>query len=1582
MQSFENTPMSPTKRLGVSLNVDTGYKGKRIDNSPPETPAARDPRSASNRANMPPPSRALKQRETFLDDITPVDPASNKENDPENGPGHHRDSHDLSLSPRQVTRDSLVDHMLLSLDQFSFSHDEEAFGRQPALDQENMYSSFGDEESYQPTSNFAPRGGRPGHSYSYSSDYDNADDSSRYSGQLSRGRRSNSSSNFQPGLGRISSIRNEGGSRSFSSSTRGHVPIPPRGIHSRSGKGSKGSSANSFDLGYAQVTSSQRWAHGLAGRSSSFDYGRERQTMTAQSDGLPRQNAPVFTPYDYDAAPTPTVPGGPRRPRPVSPILLPQKEAVIMDPAPPKLEHKRSTKSSKSAFRGKTAGSMASRVDYGLNDNSRELPPLPAFIREPAPSPTVAYEKLKDTSQPSSTIPQPAKDRPGFFRRVFGSSRSNPPPSAPEPPRSHGSTTSTDTANRPGSKTHHIATQMKSQHVPPPREPPPPPKDHGHVLNKKPSSFFRRRKKSVSEPPVPGPLQPTPPILLQSELPLPSPVSSLRKVMNPYLRTPARIPSEPYVQESSIDRQMNSSPEPIDRSTRGFSPDYEPDKSATIRTVRPESKDATDGIPSSSGSAHRPFLSSLSAGPTGGDGTFLQDASDNDPDAHSNNSKSALVGREGLESGWHVKHTSPVTPIPVTSAVARDMALVAEYERIHSKRSPTGTKFDLAKSSTLESSQSQTDAKSSQKGSTTGKDEEWVMLTPTKSPQQLEKGDREWSEPDDEGPRDSNHKLPKGEQPSRTNSGSTDTIYKSATSLPIVQIEGEVQVDASGPQLLTEAEAVMPLDEPTPIDPKAPTEDDRERAKKIYDGNEDFIQKEKAAAWMGEEGALRSRVLTAYLELYEFSNLNILAALRIMCGRLVLKAESQQVDRILDTFAKRWCQCNPNHGFKVTDVVHTICYSILLLNTDLHLADIDQKMTRSQFVKNTMPTIRKSVAESAPDAFEARPTVLPGKNSTFGPDSSKQPGDSDLKPERGSIEVERPSWRSSFKPPVRAGSEGNGVSPTPLDYDTPVDDCGPLVKAPFHGTLRTWEVQVEIVLKDFYNSIRNDRLPLFGAPIERPQLHAPSTNSLTVFASGVLRRTPSVLSKAPSESLSYARGRTAETVRVGNGKWANKNRSRPRLYPGSGVGSSRTSLDDQSSMWSPSVSSSTWSKYSLGKTQTSMSVDSFGSNWPQGDYQQSIGFANALSQAIIREETIGSAGSNGSDQEPRVAPLLEDESLELHGAPWAKEGILKHKHHLESLDKKAKDRNWNEVFAVVEKGYLSLFSFSSKSMRNKSKGKAAGAVVGGGNWQENAQSLGSFLLRQTIASSLPPPGYSKARPHVWALSLPTGAVHLFQVGTPDIVKEFVSTANYWSARLSNHPLVGGISNIEYGWSDAIVNNALVAAINDSTTSRPSTSGARPSLQSSLRSSIDQSPLGGGVRSRLPGDRITISDWTPPTQSMRASNLMEADQLQTLQTYVAGIEEELQKHNQLRNPMLLAFTPRHPNSQKAMANWEKKSSYLLREIVKFRTYIDCLLAAEAAKQRIYAERAAEKALTEDAAGSDDDDDEGDTTLRPE
>lgn len=558
-------------------------------------------------------------------------------------------------------------------------------------------------------------------------------------------------------------------------------------------------------------------------------------------------------------------------------------------------------------------------------------------------------------------------------------------------------------------------------------------------------------------------------------------------------------------------------------------------------------------------------------------------------------------------------------------------------------------------------------------------------------------------------------------------------------------------------------------------------------------------------------------------------------------------------------------------------------------------------MTRNQFVKNSLPTVVRVCQDSAQDGGEEtlRPQSIaprrgslpwnrsepssPAEAATFPADISDEP-----------LENRRARSRLSVKPPVRAGSDGL------LGGDSAASESNTLVNNPHYGSMKGWELQIETVLKEFYDSIRKQKLPLHGSSTLQIR-EQPSTNNLSV--SGMLRRTPSLISKAPSENLSY-RGRTPGDFRSAGNRWASKNRSRPRLYPNSTIGSSRTSLDD-GSVFSP-AGSSTWSRYSFGKTGTSMSMESLGSHFAPGDYQQAIGFANALSQAIIREEGMS---IHSNEEFTRVAPLLEDETLELVGAPWAKEGIVKHKHHLEALDKKAKDRTWNECFAVIEKGYMRLFSFNmnSKAARHKSKARpSTGGVVGGGNWMDNAEELDSFLLRQSIASALPPPGYSKNRPHVWALSLPNGAVHLFQVGTPDIVREFVSTANYWSARLSKEPLMGGVSSMEYGWGDTVINPALIRK--DST---PSAHGPhhghvpRPSMASSLRSSVDHAT--GAMKPRLPGDKVTLADWSPPAQSMMASNLMEVDQLRALSDYVKNVEEELSRHNELRAPMLIAVS---------------------------------------------------------------------------
>ncbi|KAK1753542.1 Cytohesin-4 [Echria macrotheca] len=1509
-------------RRKPDLNINTtppSVKSRPSRDPIPHTPPASLPPPTSSkpkRALRAPSARDTADIETFLDSLTPVD-MSNKENDrPDPYPTHHpRDSHDLSLPARQVTRDSLVTNMLLSLDQLSMGQISGPFGSGGGAGPRAGFDDpaiFGSDDR-----NFTSRSGRAnGHGYSYSSDLEGADDASRIS---SRGRRSNSSSGFQSSLGRINSMRETTHQRSG--------PGTPKPLHSRGGRGSKSSSTNSIDAGYVQVLSSQRWARGF-GRSSSFDGGEPPRPQPAPVQASPWhiEFSNSFFNDDYDAAPNPTVPAGPRRLATVPSLpVLPPPEPKTEPKSPgrgPVVERRRSTRSSRSATLGRKDGAKFA--------GARDVPPVPALDLDSAPAPHVGYEKSKEMLGTPAMATPPAKEKPGFFRRMFGgSSKTN-----------LTSTTSSSTVETPLSKSN-FSTPTKSPSAPPSRE-----SHHSttHTLQKKTSAFFRRRKPSITDT-GPPPIPTIPAVSAErravdrvdalSPRAEPSPVTSLRRAMDPFLQTgpvasPLSQSSDPMLSpdarldaaSSSADRTPRAaSPDLVEaerrRNNRGFSPDYEPSPRAVIRSVDPDSGEDSTGNRRPIETPNRQPPEPPRSGPAK---SFLQDNSDSE------------------DSPKRVRKPSPV------EKPERNLKPFPDVER---RRSPSPTVSKSKSVPNLARSRESVRVSSQQD---------------LKHMPSLNRSDK----------RDShNLGLPiEGVLSDGSQAGS----YKHVPSLPSLRVES-AEPSPKGESVHPSSKSI---DEPE-IVVGDPTEDDRLKAQKIYDGNEDFIQKDRAAAWMGEEGTVRQRTLRAYMDLYDFENQNIVSSLRQVCQRLLLRAETQQVDRILVAFARRWCDCNPNHGFKASDIIHTICYSIILLNTDLHMADIEHKMTRSQFIKNTMTTIRQALQDLDPDAFDR------SKNQNLGPEGN---------PRTSEDHDRHNSFRASFKPPPRPGSAIGAYTDSAGG-----ESCGPLVKAPFEGSQRAWESQVELVLKDIYASIRDDRLPLFGAETTS----IPTPGGLTVM--GMLKRTPSVLSKAPSEGVGSTRGRISENARPSGSRWNSKSRSRPRGF-GTGFSSSRTSFDDGQSVWSPTESSATWSRASLGRTHTSMSMDSFGSSYPRGDYQQSIGFANALSQAIIREDQAGDMLSI-KGEEIKSEQLLEDDSLELAGPPWIKEGIVTHKHHLDGMDKRAKDRNWTEVFAVIQKGQLSLFSFSpNKSLRNKNRLRSQGssnplqkgAVVGGGNWQENATNLGTFSLRQTLASALPPPGYSRSRPHVWALSLPTGAVHLFQVGTPEISKEFVMTANYWSARLSTHPLVGGISNIEYGWSDAIINNALVSAINESSANlpgnRPGTSMSshkghsrpgssttamavavgRSSMQSQSRGSIrsgsfdfprpgsgSSGVLGGSVlprhhhHAKLPGDRVHIAEWAPPTQSLRGSNMKEKEQLESLLAYVRSIEQELQVHNGLRSPMLLAFTPRGGNAAKAMANWERKSEYLLREIVKFRTYVDCLAAAEGRRREVYAER---------------------------
>uniref|UniRef100_A0A182SSE7 SEC7 domain-containing protein n=1 Tax=Anopheles maculatus TaxID=74869 RepID=A0A182SSE7_9DIPT len=92
-------------------------------------------------------------------------------------------------------------------------------------------------------------------------------------------------------------------------------------------------------------------------------------------------------------------------------------------------------------------------------------------------------------------------------------------------------------------------------------------------------------------------------------------------------------------------------------------------------------------------------------------------------------------------------------------------------------------------------------------------------------------------------------------------------------------------------------------------------------------------------------------VAEEYLKFFFFECLSLDKALRMFLKQFSLTGETQERERVLVHFSKRYLDCNPR-SFNSQDAVHTLTCAIMLLNTDLHGQNIGSKMTCAEFIDN------------------------------------------------------------------------------------------------------------------------------------------------------------------------------------------------------------------------------------------------------------------------------------------------------------------------------------------------------------------------------------------------------------------------------------------------------------------------------------------------------------------------------------------------------------------------------------------------------------------------------------------------------
>ncbi|CAH8865641.1 unnamed protein product [Trichobilharzia szidati] len=88
-----------------------------------------------------------------------------------------------------------------------------------------------------------------------------------------------------------------------------------------------------------------------------------------------------------------------------------------------------------------------------------------------------------------------------------------------------------------------------------------------------------------------------------------------------------------------------------------------------------------------------------------------------------------------------------------------------------------------------------------------------------------------------------------------------------------------------------------------------------------------------------------------FASFFNFTNQRLDVALRTFLNSFALTGESQERERILLHFSRRFHACNPN-VYTSEDACHTLVCALMLLNTDLHSQSISKKMSCQEFINN------------------------------------------------------------------------------------------------------------------------------------------------------------------------------------------------------------------------------------------------------------------------------------------------------------------------------------------------------------------------------------------------------------------------------------------------------------------------------------------------------------------------------------------------------------------------------------------------------------------------------------------------------
>ncbi|PIK39059.1 hypothetical protein BSL78_24105 [Apostichopus japonicus] len=141
------------------------------------------------------------------------------------------------------------------------------------------------------------------------------------------------------------------------------------------------------------------------------------------------------------------------------------------------------------------------------------------------------------------------------------------------------------------------------------------------------------------------------------------------------------------------------------------------------------------------------------------------------------------------------------------------------------------------------------------------------------------------------------------------------------------------------------------------------------------------LNKTAIGDYLGIGKEFNNKVMDAFVALHEFKNMILVQALRQFLWSFRLPGEAQKIDRMMECFAKRYCESNTG-VFESTDTCYVLSFSVIMLNTSLHNPNVREKPDLERFVImnkgiNEGGDLPRDLLKSLYDSIKSEPFKIP-----------------------------------------------------------------------------------------------------------------------------------------------------------------------------------------------------------------------------------------------------------------------------------------------------------------------------------------------------------------------------------------------------------------------------------------------------------------------------------------------------------------------------------------------------------------------------------------------------------------------------